>query len=346
LRTPTGSKFIEEFAIGDLVLSRDEHDPLGLVVAQRVEEVFVREGLIWELRLGGQVIRTTAEHPFYHETRGWLACHHLHVGDKLLCEDGSFMVLEGIRDTGDWETVYNLRIANFHTYFVGCDEWGFAVWAHNEYTGNRTRESVEAALRKLGVPGEEAFYLAEMGARKGVDGNKWIGEFEGIARGLHQEDVVKAARTLMQESHGSMAWRHPLRGGEFGTAPGSPPRIVDGVNIDTFDFGHHLEQTLGVRIPLGMPDPHAHHILFKWGNGHDQHVLVLEGQVILREAGINPILGIENLAWAPNRVAGQHDIAALRQVVNTLRQVKNAGGDYTDFRMALEQLGQVAAQRR
>ena len=104
------------------MLSRDEHDPLGLVVAQRVEEVFVREGLIWELRLGGQVIRTTAEHPFYHETRGWLACHHLQVGDKLLCEDGSFIVLEGIRDTGDWETVYNLRIANFHTYFVGCDE--------------------------------------------------------------------------------------------------------------------------------------------------------------------------------------------------------------------------------
>jgi hypothetical protein len=105
---------------------------MGLVVAQRVEEVFVREGLIWELRIGGQVIRTTAEHPFFHETRGWLACHHLQVGDKLLCEDGSFVVLEGIRDTGDWETVYNLRIANFHTYFVGCDEWGFSVWSHNQ----------------------------------------------------------------------------------------------------------------------------------------------------------------------------------------------------------------------
>ena len=34
-------------------------------------------------------------------------------------------------DTGSWETVYNFRIADFHTYFVGCDEWGFSVWAHN-----------------------------------------------------------------------------------------------------------------------------------------------------------------------------------------------------------------------
>jgi hypothetical protein len=150
LRTPTGSKFIEEFAVGDLVLSRDEHDPLGLVVAQRVEEVFVREGLIWELRLGGQVIRTTAEHPFYHETRGWLACHHLQVGDRLLCEDGSFIVLEGIRDTGDWETVYNLRIANFHTYFVGCDEWNFSVWAHNAGCGPNAERWTEAFAERYG----------------------------------------------------------------------------------------------------------------------------------------------------------------------------------------------------
>ncbi len=31
---------------GDLVLSRNEYDPEGLVVAQTVEEVFVREGLV------------------------------------------------------------------------------------------------------------------------------------------------------------------------------------------------------------------------------------------------------------------------------------------------------------
>ena len=27
--------------------------------------------------------------------------------------------------------VYNLRVADWHTYFVGCGEWGFSVWAHN-----------------------------------------------------------------------------------------------------------------------------------------------------------------------------------------------------------------------
>jgi hypothetical protein len=28
-------------------------------------------------------------------------------------------------------TLYNLRVSDYHTYFVGCQEWGFSVWAHN-----------------------------------------------------------------------------------------------------------------------------------------------------------------------------------------------------------------------
>jgi hypothetical protein len=29
--------------------------------------------------------------------------------------------------------VYNVRVAECHTYFVGCPEWGFSAWAHNAY---------------------------------------------------------------------------------------------------------------------------------------------------------------------------------------------------------------------
>ncbi|MCZ2340833.1 MAG: HINT domain-containing protein, partial [Bacteroidales bacterium] len=29
------------------------------------------------------------------------------------------------------EVVYNLRVADWHTYFVGGEDWGFSVWAHN-----------------------------------------------------------------------------------------------------------------------------------------------------------------------------------------------------------------------
>lgn len=27
--------------------------------------------------------------------------------------------------------MYNGEVEEYHTYFVGCDEWGFSVWAHN-----------------------------------------------------------------------------------------------------------------------------------------------------------------------------------------------------------------------
>src|SRR5438477_7147236 len=105
---------IEDVRPGDLVLSRDEHAPDGLVVAKTVEEVFVREALVWHLHVGGQVIRTTAEHPFYVRDRGWVACHELAVGDRLLAEDGRWVAVDDLLDTGAWEPVYNLRVADAH----------------------------------------------------------------------------------------------------------------------------------------------------------------------------------------------------------------------------------------
>jgi hypothetical protein len=39
--------------------------------------------------------------------------------------------VEEVFDTGQYETVYNVRIADYHTYFVGGEDWGFSVWAHN-----------------------------------------------------------------------------------------------------------------------------------------------------------------------------------------------------------------------
>jgi hypothetical protein len=133
LRTPGGWRAIEALRPGDRVLSRSENEPHGVVEAKAVEEVFVRLGSVWELRVGGQVVGTTGEHPFYAWERGWVACRELRVGDSVLCEDGSWRAVEGARDTGNWRRVYNLRVADHHTYFVGTEEWGFSVWAHNSY---------------------------------------------------------------------------------------------------------------------------------------------------------------------------------------------------------------------
>jgi hypothetical protein len=72
IRTPLGHKLIEDLVPGDLLLSRDEFDEFADVGVQAVEEVFVRSASVWKLRLGGQVIRSTGEHPVFLAGRGWL----------------------------------------------------------------------------------------------------------------------------------------------------------------------------------------------------------------------------------------------------------------------------------
>ncbi|MEZ6143345.1 MAG: hypothetical protein R3B84_22485 [Zavarzinella sp.] len=49
---------------------------------------------------------------------------------------------------GEWETVYNLRIADHHTYFVGDETWGFSAWAHNACTPEELVKSYQKLARE------------------------------------------------------------------------------------------------------------------------------------------------------------------------------------------------------
>jgi hypothetical protein len=114
---------------------------------------------------------------------------------------------------------------------------------------------------------------------------------------------------------------------------------------DNFNYGSYLRDRVGP-APEDMIDPHAHHILFKEGNGAAQKALVQEGQEILRRYDIDPILGTENLTWAPNRVVGQHSFDALQNVVDNLKTIDQFGGTRADMVQKLQELGQLAARRK
>lgn len=121
LLVPGGSRAIEHIRPGEVVLSRNEADPQGAVEPKVVEEVFRRTGRVWLLRLqGGAEIRTTGEHPFFPaRTMDWAPARELVPGDVLLGRVGELVLVEGVEDTGEYQTVYNLRVADVHTYFVG-----------------------------------------------------------------------------------------------------------------------------------------------------------------------------------------------------------------------------------
>ncbi len=115
---------VEQLREGDFVLSGDEHEPAGELALQRVEEVFVRFGRIFHVHVRGRVLRTTAEHPFWVRGKAaWVPAGELAVGDELRGHDGQWVAVEDMCDTGAYEVVYNCRVAQWHTYFVGCQEW-------------------------------------------------------------------------------------------------------------------------------------------------------------------------------------------------------------------------------
>ncbi len=128
------------------MLSRAEDDPSGPVEWKKVEELFRRFGFMIHLHIGGQVIRTTVEHPFYVMNKGWVTAAELKTGDLLSSHDGQWIPVEEVYDTGDYEEVYNLRVADFQTYFVGGEDWGFSVWAHNKCAWQLHEDDVTAAL--------------------------------------------------------------------------------------------------------------------------------------------------------------------------------------------------------
>jgi hypothetical protein len=53
-------------------------------------------------------------------------------------------------DSGITETVYNWRIAEFHTYYVSCHAWGWSVWVHNAYVPLDEDPNYQQLKQRLG----------------------------------------------------------------------------------------------------------------------------------------------------------------------------------------------------
>ncbi len=161
LDVEAGRKRADTIVKGDRLFAKNEFDPNGPVELKEVEEVFVRVAPILNVHVGGQVLRTTSEHPFWVVGKGWLNAGSLQIGDMLTTRDGSLVRVEGIADSGDVTTVYNWRIADHHTYFVSASADAASIWAHNAYTVKTNRTNGNAFRDKIADTFEKAGYLVE-----------------------------------------------------------------------------------------------------------------------------------------------------------------------------------------
>src|SRR5262245_55105348 len=66
-----GKRRADSIQVGDRLWSRSEFDATGPIELKEVEEVFIRVAPVINVHVGGQIIRTTREHPFWVEGKGW-----------------------------------------------------------------------------------------------------------------------------------------------------------------------------------------------------------------------------------------------------------------------------------
>ena len=159
--TEEGMKNIEDVQIGDMVLSRDEET--GETGFKPVIETIAKEtGTLVEITLvGGEVIQATPEHPFRvvkmpvegtvatnqsdervmgtlaaQEQAGqdkdgqWLKASGLTQDAHLLTAEGEILAVEavGVVEKASPVSVYNITVADWHTYHVG----NAGLWVHND----------------------------------------------------------------------------------------------------------------------------------------------------------------------------------------------------------------------
>jgi hypothetical protein len=129
--TPDGSKLIETIRPGDWVMAAPDDDHHGEAVPRQVQAIFENYVETIDLHVNGRVIRTTGEHPFWVRDRGWVNANQLEAGHELRAAGGRWVVVDRTEGPMPAATVYNMSVAEYHTYFVGHKVWGFAVWSHN-----------------------------------------------------------------------------------------------------------------------------------------------------------------------------------------------------------------------
>ena len=119
---------------------------------------------IYSVEVDGQVIEASSEHPFYVQGE-WKETKNLDGGDKLTlfnqdCESSiASITIEARRDT-----VYNLSVADFETYFVS--ELGILV--HNCKVLNSDRDLTGGKKHALKMQAGDAQKMADKGVPIGV----------------------------------------------------------------------------------------------------------------------------------------------------------------------------------
>ncbi|UEM05416.1 FG-GAP-like repeat-containing protein [Skermanella rosea] len=149
--TTEGTVPVEQVRPGTYVLSRGvEGEPAEPRLVLRTYERMADDAV--RLKAGGTLIRTTAQHPFWVEGRGWTPAGALAAGDIVATLDAGGVAVERVETVSGPEPVYNFAVSGTQSYFVS----GLKLWAHN------------APAKSCAVAGKPKAYKAAGKAKQGT----------------------------------------------------------------------------------------------------------------------------------------------------------------------------------
>ncbi|MEY2759834.1 MAG: hypothetical protein RIR33_3612 [Pseudomonadota bacterium] len=118
--TPTGTRPIEEIAVGDLVLSWEEET--GRIEMRPVTSLVRTEPkLIWSIQVrnahgGSSTFEATDDHPWQVRGIGWVDTKDLRAGQMLATANKRDAQILAVFPTIRLETSYNLSVKGFNTF--------------------------------------------------------------------------------------------------------------------------------------------------------------------------------------------------------------------------------------
>ena len=180
--TASGLMAIEQIKVGDLVYAANSET---LEVSLKpVLETYIREtSTLVHITIDGEKIISTNDHPYYVKGKGFVNAEALWIGAELVDNNGNTVYVEEIYRQAldnDSEKVYNFRVDECHTYFVGRKY----ILVHNaDYSENlipnkadglRREESAQKQLNEK-YPESEGYrvegekYLRDSSGKKVID---------------------------------------------------------------------------------------------------------------------------------------------------------------------------------
>ncbi len=134
--TKEGEKPIDQIKKGEKVWSRDPDT--GQFGWKTVTDTIVHYNKpVLRLQLvdahgHAEVLGVTGNHPFWVRNRGWTKAEDLLDGDEIFSSRGGWVKVGSASWFAHSQTVYNLEVDGFHTYFVGAS----GAWVHNGGCGS------------------------------------------------------------------------------------------------------------------------------------------------------------------------------------------------------------------